>query len=68
MNIAEKFQPQHMSSADRNERLYNGLLSLGLVATPVIQGGEITGVHVSADLPKLHTSSITSISEPMQGS
>ncbi|GAO98918.1 hypothetical protein Cva_01588 [Caedimonas varicaedens] len=47
-----KYPPLHMSYNDRMERLYNFLLSLGLVVLPICDDEErIDYLHVRVDLP-----------------
>lgn len=45
----ERFLPLHMNISDRNERLYNFLVSMGLVVYPIVKNGYIDYLHVQAD-------------------
>lgn len=49
--------PQHMDIWSRNERLYETLINMGLVCSPIFADGsdsKIEAIHVSTGLPTEH--------------
>lgn len=48
--MESKFLPLHMTVSDRTERLYNFLVSMGLIADPIVVDGEIKSISVKVDL------------------
>jgi len=64
------FPPLHMTIHDRTERLYNTLVSFGLIVDPIYKDGEMKSLHVHVSFPLIdqttEASSMDRIRSPMQ--
>ena len=64
-----KFPPQHMDKWSRNARLYENLLKMGLVCSPIFADGNqdrIDAIYVSTELP-LKTTAEAGVIMPVKG-
>ncbi len=71
--MSDTFPPQHMDKYTRNERLYNFLLQMGHVVSPIFAEGstdKIEALHVSAELPveqRAEQTSVAGVRKAVQG-